>query len=207
MNRLIRQLQREFRARPGKAALLGALVLVAAAVVLPRLWGMVCTGEAPAASPPADVTAAATGPATQAPAAPRLSWQELAALLEQSPNMKPLLAKASSGRDPFANLADAAAEQAAQKAEEAPVDQPPSALGLALTSTIVGGRRDLAIISGKVYERGARVPAAQDIVFELVEIHRERVALARGGRVYELKLERAKQGGAASVRPVPSSSR
>jgi hypothetical protein len=202
MNRLIRQLKREMKARPGKAALLGVLALVAAAVGLPRLLAMFKSESAPPSPPPAE--AAAVSAPGQPPLGPELSWQELAALVEQLPAMRPALAQTTTGRDPFARLT-AAGEL---HGEEPPAEQPaveagPAELGLKLTSTSIGWRGSLAVISGKVYQRGEQVPAAQDVFFELVEIHREHVVLSRGNRTYELRLARGTQSGNVSMRPAP----
>ncbi len=203
MNRLIRQLKREIKARPGKAALLGVLALIAAAVGLPRLWGLVSLGEATTSAPP-EAAAVTVSPEAQAPARAQLAWHELAALIEQSRAMQPVLAKLPGGRDPFATLATMSVPQEPEDSEQrAALDQSPSELGLKLTSTAIGPRRSLAVISGKVYEQGARVPAAQAAEFELVEIHRELVVLVRGGRRYELKISRRERSGTVSVRPTP----
>lgn len=202
MNRLIRQLKREVKARPGKAALLGVLALIALGVVLARLRGTAGAGTAAGSSAQADLGAAAAPVASQAAGKTQLAWHELAVLLERSPAMQPVLAMASGGRDPFARAVVAAVEPATQDDQEcATVEQTPSELGLKLTSTVIGPRQRKAVISGKVYEQGAQVPAGQEIVFELVEIHREHVVLMRGSRTYELRITRGAQSGSVFVRP------
>lgn len=203
MNRLIRQLKREIKARPGKAALLGVLALVAAVVGVPRLWEMVRSGEA-TSSVPQEAAAATAPPEVQTPAGARLAWHELAALIDQSRAMQPAMAKLPGGRDPFGPVATVSVPQELENSEQrAGLAQSPSELGLKLTSTVIGPRRSLAVINGKVFELGARVPAAQAVEFELVEVHRELVVLTHGGRRYELTLARRAQSATVSVRTTP----
>lgn len=203
MNKLIRQLKREIKARPGKAALLGILALVAVAVGLPRLWGLVRSGQGTTSIPP-EATTATAPPQAQTPAEAWLAWHELAELIERTPAMQPVLAKLPGQRDPFAAVASESAPQEAENSKQlAALDQSPAELGLKLTSTVVGPQRSLAVINGKVLEQGARVPAAQDVEFELVEIHRDAVVLTRGNRRYELKMARSAQSGTVSLRTMP----
>ena len=64
----------------------------------------------------------------------------------------------------------------------------PEAAGLVLSSTIVGPRRSLASINGKIYTSGDEVEAENGIEFYLRRVESRRIILERGDRQYVLAI-------------------
>ncbi len=190
LERLIRQLGKEARRSPKKAALLGVLALVAAWFWAPLLWQWIMPGqpaeEAPiaqaavAGGASAEAVTAPGGPAASNPAgAPavaraaagpqstsRPDWRQLvewkgADQFVQPSELPPGL------RDQFVPPVPPEPEVAAKTAAEvAPVEAQtpvdPASLGLVLSSTIVGPQRRAARINNKTYQPGQTIAVSKD---------------------------------------------
>jgi hypothetical protein len=195
-------------AHPKKAAVLGMLVLVALYFWAPLLGGWLGKREPPddlaatsgdagigrasGSRRPAPGHAESTG-ATE-PKAPGCPWTTLDEWIRGDPRTRPTVDLPESV-DPFRASAPEAAvvtdadEEEPEEIVEAAVA--PGALDLALSSTVVGAHRRLALIGGRAYEQGQTVSVRQgdrSIEFELVEVFPRRVVLRQGDDEYELAI-------------------
>ncbi len=215
LERLIKQLGKEARRSPKKAAVLGVLTLVAAWFWAPMVWSWVVPGQSPKEAPmaqaaavggvsagpvatpvaPAPVQAAATEAANRPQPASRPDWRQLVEWMGADRLTRP--ADLPQGlRDPFVPpiqpepLVAVEPEVEPEPAEaQAPVD--PASLGLVLSSTIVGPQRRAARINNKTYRPGQTVVASKDdqqYEFILAEVHPRHVVLTRESVRYELSL-------------------
>jgi hypothetical protein len=211
------KLRREIKANPKKAAILALLLVVAIWFWVPIMakWfsnpdsdmtapanaraaaGKVATPSATAnaAGNPTNTAATIAPTQTAAPSSkrklPLRPWKQLAAWIEHDPRMTPATELAG-GRDPFATRPATTAQAKPTETAPEPPDVSPTAAGLVLTSTIVGGGHKLALISNEVYREGATVSGAQDErEFRIVEIRPREVVLSRKGKLYILGLPTA----------------
>jgi hypothetical protein len=209
--RFARKLRREVTASPKKAAVLGLLVLVALYFWGPLVWSWIARSEsharpAQAAAASEDARSVPSGPVPSPKLArdrnatthknkppPGHPWDELARWIEADPRMKPA-GELSGSRDPFHAVAQEVAKRRKSeelKAAEAAAAMTPEKLGLALSSTLIGPQRRLALISGRAYEQGRTVQGAKDgrqFAFTLSEVHPRRIVLTREGIRYELTI-------------------
>jgi hypothetical protein len=200
LSKLAKQLRREAKANPKKAALLGLLVLVALYYWGPMVWGWVAADEAAGSlpdGPPAAAVASldAATPGTSKPpptpeqksTAPR-PWKQLDEWMRRDPMTTPV-EDVTGWHDPFAV---AAAEPQVVGPDDAQNEQSllsPETLGIELSGTLVGPRRRVALIGGKAYQEGQKVKIDRDgqsIEFELAEVHSRRIVLGREGRRFDL---------------------
>ena len=98
-------------------------------------------------------------------------------------------------RDPFRHVDEAAELEIDQDDEPPPVvsEVTPEELGLALSATVVGANRSVAMIDGKAYAEGktiARVIDGQHFEFALVRILPRHVVLGHGDRQFVLAIPR-----------------
>jgi hypothetical protein len=197
------RLKREAKKSPKKALLLTLLFLTAMYFWAPLLKGWFGKESTPevAATPAAPQTALAPGSTAAAPGAAEAKktypWSVLASAIDGDPQMAASDA-AFAAHDPFEVVekvkvvVDQPLPVAVVEAEPA-LPLTPSEAGLALSSTLVGSRKRMAIINGKAYSIGDRVTAGSegsDVVFVLAEVHPRRAVLARDGERYEIKLKR-----------------
>lgn len=203
-----KRLKREVLAKPKQAGALAALVVLAAWFWAPLVskW----FGGGSATAPAAPVTATATpanGPSaapsgpvatptaalvSAAPATMQPTWRQLAAAIDADPHMRPT-GELAIDRNPFAPLPTAAPVAPVQTAPptaivEAPSDPTPDELGLVLSSTVVGGRRQTAVVNGRVYRPGGEVRIDDEIAFVVTSVAKRRIVLSRHGQVYELTI-------------------
>jgi len=192
LDRVIKQIGKEARRSPKKAAVLGVLTLVAAWFWGPLLWGWIAPQQSPdeadtgqaavvgSASPPPVPRPAASGAgsvgegvgrdATHSPAgvqpASAADWRELVEWMEIDRLTQP--AELTPGqRDPFVHPVEpepaaVVEEEAGPESEETPVAADPESLGLVLSSTIIGPKRSAARINGKTYGPGQIVVVSKD---------------------------------------------
>jgi hypothetical protein len=207
MGRLGKKLRRELATSPKKAAVLGLLLLVALYYWAPLVWGWV---SKPGESNETGKTAAAPTPSTNAPttasnsaptkaASPAFPWQQMIQLMDNDERTLAAELRALR-RDPFALPKSAApkpkaeaelAAAAAAAAQSQPVVVTPQSLGLTLSSTIIGGDRRVARISGRTYGQGQTIEVRKDgqtVAFTLAEVHARRVVLVRDENRYELSI-------------------
>lgn len=195
IQRLTKQLQREFQANRQKAVALGVLAIVAAWFWWPLLKGWFGTTSAPASAITAPAVAGnnVASLATQTPRS-RSTWQELAASIDRDPRMRPLdgydFDSHDAVRNPFQQLASEPATAPLTRQPPAPttiaakID--PRTLGLTVSSTLVG-RRSTALISGRSFARGD-VIAAGGQAFIVADISSDQVVLTAEGESYILPI-------------------
>jgi hypothetical protein len=198
---LKKQLARDLKRSPKKAAVLGLLALVAVYFWAPLISGMF-RGEKPKGKNSAPPAAALPSPVpTAAPAAspaPQYPWQQLAEAIQEDARMRTAELDIAA-RTPFGLAVseqepdDAAAENAAEWATS-------EKLGLTLSATITGGRRRVALINGRPYVEGELVVAADDAAWKIVRITAGRVVLQRGSVRLELTSPEAELAAAGETR-------
>ena len=200
LSKLAKQLRREAKANPKKAALLGLLVLLALYYWGPMMWGWVAADEATGSLPDATTAAVAsldgvTTPGTSKPpptpeneSTGTRPWTQLDEWMAQDPMTTPV-EDVTGWHDPFAV---AAAEPQVVAPADAPNEQvllSPEAVGIELSGTLVGPRRRVALIGGKAYQEGQTVKIDRDgqsVEFELAEVHSRRIVLRRDGQRFDL---------------------
>lgn len=185
--RIVRQLRREVKANPKRAALLAALMAVGVYFWAPLVAGWVMPDGA--ATAPAKKVAAKTssalaapapGPAGVQPAKPTNAkpWPQLWAAIQDDKRTKPAatLAAATNPFRPFPAPPEAheetedakatnptaengatAANRAAKPNSTTPVEATPKSLGMKLTGTVIGARQRAAVIDGQIVPEGGLV--------------------------------------------------
>jgi len=206
--KLQKQIVREATANPKKAACLGLLCVVCLYFWAPLVWGWIegrsgggdknmRDNRAPiAANAPTSTTAVTGQPVEQATEG--LNWQTVDALLEADERMDSAKLP-SSARNPFRL-------EAPVPVNERPVivSQPsPAELGLELSSTFLGSRRQVALINGRAYRVGQsfRVGGQR---FRLDEIAAEHVVLTGSNGSFVLTIESSRDN-TDTPQQVPSS--
>lgn len=197
LKQLKSQIRREVKASPAKAAVLGLALCVGIYFWVPMVWKLVGRSK-PAAVEAADGTIDTTvlmarlgttmdALSTPTPK-PELPWRELAEQIENDPLMQrggPL----PEVRDPFhGELVATVPELEVQKLEEqqAVAEIDPQKAGLKLSSTLIGPRRNLALINGEVYTVGSQIDAGAGVVFVVAEVSENEVVLVRGDQQFAL---------------------
>jgi hypothetical protein len=202
IEQLKQRLRREATKNPKQAAVLGLLLVVALWFWAPLVWSWLPKDQQAAAAQPGQPATAASQPQNDKPtetepaeaAASGPTWETLAAWMKQDPLMAPAT-RLAGDRNPFAGADPVEAAKIAEIVEpprrEEQKEWTPDAMGLVLTSTIVGPRKRAALISGRAYAQGEKIVRQVEdarVVFELVEVHPRRIVLARDHARYELKL-------------------
>jgi hypothetical protein len=199
IEQLQQRLRREATKNPKQAAVLGLLLVVALWFWAPLVWSWLPKDQqasAPqseqpttVASQPKDDKPAEAEPAEAATVGP--TWETLAAWMKQDPLMAPAT-RLVGDRNPFANAEPVEVVEIVEPPRrEERKEWTPDAMGLVLTSTIVGPRKRAALISGRAYTQGEKIVRQVEdarVVFELVEVYPRRIVLARDHARYELKL-------------------
>jgi hypothetical protein len=182
--RLMRQLRREIKANPKRAALLGGLCAIGIYSWAPLVAGWVMPKESGKGIVKASTkksTPKATSPTqldqtNQEQTKPQINtaWTELWAAIQDDNRTKPsaTLAIATNPFRPFpepekpesendggdgSDPASKTAKGEAAKRNAAPVEVTPKSLGMKLTSTLISARRRAAVIDGKTVPEGAMV--------------------------------------------------
>lgn len=186
--------------------MLGLVVLVAVYFWVPLVWRWVGKGSAETATAKATTTSAAAmtvatrvseGNEAGQPAAKqntsRLPWQQIVQLRKNDPKTMPAPPLATT-RDPFvATAPQVAATKKLSEAAKKPITPviAPSAVGLALKSTVIGPQRRVAQINGRVYAVGQTVSIkkdSQDISFKVIDVQPRGVVLEAQGQRFELTI-------------------
>jgi len=187
------------RGNPKKAIFLGLMACVALYFWVPLVVGWVNKNE-PTQTGKCDkvVEAASVQPTTAVKAVQdRPPWQQITEWMQNDPRTM-VAPPLTTTRNPFQTPKAAAVETKAEELAE--VKRPPvtpTTAGLTLTSTIVGPRRRVAQINGKIYSVGQTVEATQEdettpVSFTLREIHPRRVVLQYDGEQFELTIPEPK---------------
>lgn len=205
----VKQLQREIKRNPSKAAALAALCGVAVWFWLPLIWKPDDSVSTTIATPPANApTTAVTTVASTVPAAameaPLPPWPEVVKRIEEDPVMQPIAVvvtvEAAEMRSPFAvyrnpEVVEAEEAKAAEVATVVEVVITPEEAGLAVSGTIIGRQRRTAMINGKIYAPGDTVEGQDGAVFSLASVDANGIVLQRLGRQYTLTVRRAPRAG------------
>lgn len=215
--KLSKQLQRELKANPQKAGMLGLLCVVAAYFWGPLVFKADETKKTtPTGAPTAAATTIATSPAAAAtPAAPvgkeRLEWRTLSKRLQTDPLMQSVAGKPAQEvtRNPFdvpVKKEDPTEKDdllaLLEEANEAGLLDDPqpvaptqlmtstalNAYPLFLTSTLVGPRARTAIINGKAYSAGAQIGKINEVELVLVSVDPRSALIAWNGARRELRI-------------------
>ncbi|RIK79250.1 MAG: hypothetical protein DCC68_13595 [Planctomycetota bacterium] len=190
--RLVRQLKREIKTNPKRAALLAGLTAVGIYFWAPLVAGWVMPEQA-ATAPVKQIASRAPTPAGATPAGATTAqpskttnatpWTQLWAAIQDDKRTKPATALLAAA-DPFrpfpappetneeteeSNQGNPSAEGTAT-AKRPPTANPaaavevtPKSLGMKLTGTVIGPRQRAAVIDGKIVPEGGLVlPAAAD---------------------------------------------
>jgi len=94
-------------------------------------------------------------------------------------------------RDPFhgalvAAVPEIEVQMLEKQQAEAEID--PTKAGLKLSSTLIGPRRNLALINGEVYTVGSQIDVGKGVVFVVAEVSKNEVVLVRGDQQFALVL-------------------
>jgi hypothetical protein len=200
-----KQIQREIKAHPVKAGVLGLGLLVAlwfwAPLVIGWLPGSEKAGtKAPALSAtPSAATATPSETATASKPNWNPNWTEMVAWVRSDELMHPA-APLEKGRDPFRIAAPAPSAVSVQPAPPPKIN--PENLGLQLSGTLIGLRESVANINGKTFvlphaATGRGVPVAikqqeQEHQFILRSIGPEQVQMEFQGQPFQLKVREFK---------------
>lgn len=196
---LKKQIQREVKASPQKAAALGLALAVGLYFWVPMLWGLV-SQPGKSSTETIDTQTAlsrlgATISTTQSTAVQQsteLPWQEVAAAIDRDPLMS-CQCDLALARNPFAQSTMSVDQQEPEVPVEVEPVRPqvtPQSAGLALTSTMIGAKRRVAVINGEVYLEGSKVEAGEGVAFYLAQVLPSRVVLELDGQEYPLNIER-----------------
>jgi hypothetical protein len=210
LERLVKQLQRDAKANPKKAALLGLMVLVALYFWAPLVWqwiGPAEGGQRPSAPVALILTDDPAEPGQRlARSQTAFRWDKV----QQRISSDPLMASAvwdAAWTDPFASRTAAAGTAAATA--EAPGADGRSAeeAGLILTSVLIGGQRRTATINGRTYTEGELVGGGagarpMSTPFRITRVEHGMVEMERDGATYRLEMRPAQLAAGDQIGPV-----
>ena len=200
--RLVRQLKREVKAHPKKAALLGAVFVVAVWFWTPLVVGWVTpekpTGqsmELPAGAVPTPAPSVAEASFAKSTTGRKRtkepSWEKLVDWIENDPRTR-IPESLPTDREPFSPIQTEVESTAeVEEAENSPPEATPEELGVAVSSTIIGPRRRVALINGKAYRQGQKITLVKDsrtIIFTLAEVQARQIVLKREGKRFDVPL-------------------
>ncbi len=204
LDKLARQIRRDISASPKKAAALGLMFLVALYFWAPMVWGWIAPGAKPK-------TVAAAGvileddpvdPVAQANKAKHVfHWEKIRKHIAADPRMTPAAFQAS-WHNPFRAAEGQTEDQARTPEYQAPAGTPqeidPMSAGLTLSSVAVSAKLRSATISGDSYREGEVIKllapdgSVSSVEFKLVRVDYHEVELERQGKIFKLKLSRAR---------------
>ena len=203
-SKLKKQLVRDLKASPQKAAVLGLLLLAAlyfwSPLVVRWLRPEAKTDVAVAEEQAVlEQPAPAVAPST-APKPPEHTWQQLVTWMDQDPRMLPAQDAA------FLDTAFAAKPVKVEISDEdepaevaAVVEASPQSAGLVLSGTLIGSKRRTAMINGRSYTVGSQIEVAPGVRFAVAEISPKRVVLSRGPQRFELAMAKSEGAQAAGL--------
>jgi hypothetical protein len=178
--RLGKQLRREIKAHPAKAALLALLLAIGAYYWAPVVSGWFSNKSMSTAAPIVKLQPLPSAAAPSVTAAPALPWQELVEGMKRDPLKSPAQ-NVHTWRDPFRpssrqvaileqerQLRESLPKTAATKGADAaskgtvvpPFELTPKTAGITLTSTLVSGKHRMATLKGHLVEEGRIVKTA-----------------------------------------------
>lgn len=214
---LKKQFQKELKTNPKKAVVLGLLALVAvyfwAPLAIKMVGGKKSSKKAFTTAQSESLSAessASTGTNSthkidetlqQMTAAPAFGWDQILNWIQKDP-LTVSCPEIKNQHDPFKRVEKiieiptpespvANQTPGTEQTPEVVRDLSPEALGMKLTSTIVGSEKSVAMIDDRAYALGQRVIAydgATPLPFRLVAIRPEMVILERDEQQYALKI-------------------
>jgi len=193
MDRLKRQLIREMKANPAKAAVLGALLAVALWFWFPLMKKWIYKPEP---SPPPTLAGVAANPAPSPMAMPKRNWKDVANEFDTDP-LRVAHAAPRAIPNPFRKTIDPETEETIETEEVVDEELTADDLGLTVTSTITGGRTRVALINGRAFREGENVKVNVDgdvYNFRLALVGSSGVLLEGDGKRFELKLQSDRTG-------------
>jgi hypothetical protein len=191
LTRIQKQLAKDIRKSPAKAAALAALTLVALYAWAPLLFRAGSASETIKASGAASQPVAAEQAAPPAATAPTtglpVHWATLASWMDTDPRMRPATLHVSTLR-PFSRDAVVSDEPDEQPAavSESVASLDPQSLGLKVSSTMLGKQRRVAVINGRPYPEGRQLQVSNELAFTVVEVGLRHVVLESAGQRFEL---------------------
>jgi len=219
MASLKKQFQKELKTNPKKAATLGLLAVVAIYFWFPLAIKLATGGKKTKSSKTAVASSSSPDAATETKqpdagkktddaakvvTTPSFGWDQLLEWIQKDP-LTETCEKLQNDHDPFERvektielppgekpLAARSGEQSTEQTPEVVRDLSPAAIGMQLSSTIVGKRRSVAMIDDRAYALGQRVvgfDGATPLPFKLVQILPEAVVLERDKQQYVLKIK------------------
>lgn len=187
VSKLQKQLMRDLKRSPGKAAVLAILCVVAIWFWAPLLFG---GKKTPPAAKPADATVAQAvpTPAIAPPAAvvKGVAWHRVVEMIEGEPRMRSAQL-GTAHASPFGSSGPRP-DGVAERAESAPGKTVEASLDPAkfkVTSTLLGPRRRVAVINGRPYAEGDELEA-----YLIARVTDRGVFLEKDGRRFELSIQR-----------------
>jgi len=200
MGKLVKRLKREAAANPKKAAILGIVTVVALYFWAPLLLGMV--KKAGPGEPPSTAAVVPDAPAGQVvpaaktePDAALPPWELVVQWMQSDPRVKPAPAL-QLAFDPFGLVKPEPKAAEVEQAQPAAAQSiAPEALGLVLTSTIIGPNSRVAQIGGKPYAVGQMIEVPKDkapvpTAFKLIDVQSHSAVLQLGTQRFELTIPR-----------------
>jgi hypothetical protein len=192
VSKLQKQLLRDLKRSPGKAAVLAVLCVVAIWFWAPLLFG---GGKKPAKTAKSDETIAVEAVSPAAPtttaAVKGVSWQRLIELVESEPRMRSANLESPTeqpfgGSQPTANDLD----QPNRAVAPATAEAAPDPAKFRVTSTLLGPRRRVAVINGRPYTEGEELVAGEDSQYVIARVTDRSVWLEHNGTRFELTVSR-----------------
>lgn len=226
MDKLIKQLQRDFKKNPKKVVLLGVLAVVCLWVMVPLF--LPAEKKKPVNRP---AVAAASTPTvaagTAAVSAPAWRWQDLDRALGDDPQMRSVgddenVAAFPPPRNPFETPfdvdaamdellaeigAEIAAEQVVATSSAAPELLTLESVPLQLSSTLVGSGRAIAVINGRSFREGTKIGTAYGKELTLTSVEPRSAVVRWNGLTRTLRIlspqESSPQSSLAGARTKP----
>lgn len=223
--RIVKQIRREAKSHPAKAAVLAVLAVVAVCYWTTLAWSWGFDGKNKSAKPRQQCVSAAMGnhPQKFDPKAildvelakinassntqgkPRHVWKKIVEWIEEDPRTQ-AVEKMPGRADAFETPEKPKFEQQAKQDASAPPQKTifvepevtPRELEMSLSSTLVAPGGGVALIDGKAYRIGQTVTSEKDqhkTAFKLSEIHAKHVTLTHKNKKHKLLLPEKKHAG------------
>ncbi|HZZ73471.1 MAG TPA: hypothetical protein VFE24_14550 [Pirellulales bacterium] len=192
---LASKLQRELKHSPKKAAFLALLCLVAVYFWLPLIFGnkekeTTETNKSAHKTTPVAGSPVAATPANGKEGFTPPAWRNVIEWIENDRRRRPV-APSIAGRDPFETPKVIEVKPVERVVAATPNEITPQQANLTLNSTLIGAKRRVAVINGKVYKTGQTIRGKMENAsyeFVVQEIDAREVVLATSLRRYEIKL-------------------
>jgi hypothetical protein len=214
LQKLSKQLRRELKTNPKKVGMLALLAVVAGWFWAPLIFKSdkhAVASSAPAAAPVVVMNHAAAVNTTPGAAIAEAGqrWQDIARLIDEDAQMRPITVSFSSGEaktpfEPSRGAPPVVVVTVQPTVTEVEPDVTPDDLGLSVSSILIGRDRRTAMINGKMVVEGREIEVKDGVMFLVSRIETGRVVLDRKGQKYELVIKRtAAKSGRTDIRNSP----